>query len=323
MAMELKSRIIVLFGTSEFAVPVLEKLVQVGFRLALVVTTPDAPAGRKKVMTPPPVKVKALELGLKVYQPTNLRAVEAIEAIEAVKPDVGVVAAYGKIIPKAVIDLFSKGILNVHPSLLPSWRGPTPIQAAILAGDEKTGVTIMLIDEEMDHGPIVENREWRIENRETYATLYEKLAKLGADLLVETLPRWLAGELSPILQDHSKATYSKIFTREDAKIDWSKSAAEIDRMVRALNPEPGTGTQWQMANGKWQILKILRVGPIPYTLSPIPSAPGTVFEHEKRLAVRCKDGAVVLDIVQPEGKKPMSGADFLRGHREILGQVLQ
>lgn len=313
---------IVFFGTSEFAVPILEKLVEAGFRPVLVVTTPDAPKGKKQILTPSPVKVKTQALGLETHQPVTLKTPEAKEAIRAVRPFVGVLAAYGKIIPKAVIDLFPKGILNVHPSLLPRWRGPTPIQATILAGDEKTGVTIISIDEEVDHGPILAKSEIPILAADTYESLHEKLASLGANLLAETLSKWLNDEILPATQAHTKATFCHKFTREDAKIDWVKPAEEIDRQIRALNPEPGTYTRYKEQGVRDKELKILRATPIPYSISSIPSNPGEVFEYEKKLAVRCGEGALVLETIQPEGKQPMSAGDFVRGHREFVGQIL-
>lgn len=329
---------IVFFGTSRFAVPALEALVNAGMRPVLVVTTPDAPVGRKRVLSPSPLKAKALELGLEIIQPKTLKGgsradaslppknPEVLAKISAVKPDVGVLAAYGKIIPKALIEAFPKGIVNVHPSLLPRWRGATPIQAAMLAGDEKTGVTLTLLDEEVDHGPILAQQELRMPNDKTqmsnvsYPALHDMLAELGADLLVETLPKWVAGELSPSPQEHSKATFCKKLSREDAKIDWSKPAVEIERMVRAFNPEPGTWMEYEdRKRDEKKILKILKVSLLSssYRLSSTLMA-GTFFEHEKKLAVQCGTDALILEIVQPEGKKPMPGADWLRGHRGAM-----
>jgi methionyl-tRNA formyltransferase len=258
---------------------------------------------------------RARELGLPTIQPKTLKDPEVRDRVAAVNPDAGVLAAYGKIIPQALIALFPKGILNVHPSLLPRWRGPTPIQSAILAGDEKTGVTIILLDEEVDHGPILAQRELKMTNDKIqmsnvdYGTLHDTLATLGAELIVETLPKWLAGALPPTPQEHSRATYCKKFTREDAKIDWTQSAEEIDRLVRALNPEPGTWTD---------AIKIFRVRAIMHDST---QEPGTVFEYEKKPAVQCGGkSAVVLELVQPEGKKPMTGDAFLRGHRGLIGR---
>lgn len=317
---------VVFFGTGSFAVPILEKLASSAFRPVLVVTSPDAPKGRRAVLTPPPVKIAAEGLGLDVYQPISLKAEEAIQRIKSVEPTVGVSAAYGKIIPKRILNIFPKGILNVHPSLLPRWRGPTPIQAAILAGDEKTGVTIILMDEEIDHGPILAKRELPITNNQLlkpdYPVLSQKLAEIGAELIVDILQKWLWGALSPAPQNHDAATFCHKFTREDAKIDWSKPAEEINRMVRALNPEPGTWTSYQTTNSKLQIMKILAVTIPQHSQVCKDVVAGGVFEYEKKLAVKCGNGVLILDIVQPEGKKPMPGEAFLCGHPEIIGQIL-
>lgn len=348
---------IIFFGSAEFAltelkfaVVVLEKLCEAGFPPVLVVTTPDAPVGREQVLTPSPVKVKAKELGLEVFTPEKLDQ-EAIAKIKSFAPEVGISVVYGKIIPKELIEIFSKRILNIHPSLLPRFRGPTPIQSAILAGEEKTGVTIMLVDEEVDHGPILAQREFSIflpagdlpkgDNSQfsnlNYNTLHDELVKIGVALLLETLPRWLAGEITSVPQDHSKATFTRKFTREDGKINWQKSAEEIDRQIRALNPEPSTWTEFKARNEERKILKIIEAQPL--TLSPFDSTQGDperkpngsrervsgkqegeVFLENGELAVRCKDGSLILKTVQPEGKKPMTGQDFLRGHREIIGK---
>jgi methionyl-tRNA formyltransferase len=355
---------IVFFGTSAFAAPILEKLVGNGatFRPALVVTAPDALAGRKQILSPSPVKTKALELNLGVIQPKTLKDPEITAKVLKAKPDVGVLTAYGKIIPKPIIDLFPKGILNVHPSLLPRWRGPTPIQSAILAGDEQTGVTIILLDEKVDHGPILAQQKleignWKLEN---YDTLHEKLAKFGADLLIEVLPKWLDNRLSPAPQNHTAATFCRKFSREDAKIDWQKPVEEIDRMVRALNPEPGVWTTYQdkgqetmgrasnilqaqpfsnsrelenselknrkLENRKmegWRMLKILTARTFQHSIECWNVVTGGICSHEGRPVVKCGAGALILEIVQPEGKKPMSGEAFLRGHRDLIDTILR
>jgi methionyl-tRNA formyltransferase len=309
---------LVFFGTSDFALPILEALVRSDMRPVLVVTTPDSLRGRKQILSPSSVKIKAQELGIEIIQPKTLKDQEVISEIASYKPDVGVLAAYGKIIPKVLIDIFPKGILNIHPSLLPRWRGPTPIQAAILAGDEKTGVTIILLDEEVDHGPIISNFELKISNFETYESLHEKLSKIGADLIVETLPKWLTGDISPTPQDHSKATFCKKFTFEDGKIDWAKSAEEIARMIRALNPEPGTYTKFKDKNGKVKILKILAAQPFSNLRELENKKVGEIFAHNAKPVVKCAKSALILERVQPEGKKPMTGEEFLRGHTYLL-----
>lgn len=318
----MESRLI-FFGTSRFALPTLAKLLESGFRPELVVTTPDAFRGKKQLLTPPPVKSKALELGLEVYQPADLKAPEVIAELKKRAPTVGVLVAYGKIVPKAVIDLFPKGILNVHPSLLPRWRGATPIQAAIRAGDEVTGVTVILIDEDVDHGPILGQRTVRIDASEDYRILHDRLAAEAAELLGEVLPQWLAGKISAKAQDPSKATFCQKLASDAGRIDWSRPAVDIDRQVRALNPEPGTYTWYRENDGSERMLKILKVGVASLFQAGVPAVPGVVFEYDSKLAVTCGNGAILLETVQPEGKKPMSGEEFLRGHKKLVSQILR
>ncbi|MDP2665000.1 MAG: methionyl-tRNA formyltransferase, partial [bacterium] len=229
----------IFFGTSEFGVIVLEKLVQAGYKPVLVVTTPDKPAGRNLELTPPPVKVAAQKYSLEVVQP--VKPVEL--SLFKFEPDLFVVASYGEILPREVLDIPKKGTLNVHPSLLPQYRGPSPVHTAILNGDKSTGVTIMLLDEKMDHGPIVANSKFEILNSKlTYLELHNKLAELGAELLIKTIPEWVAGSIKAIPQDDSQATYTKIFKKEDGKINWNEPAEHIERQIRALAPWPGTWT---------------------------------------------------------------------------------
>ena len=252
---------IVFFGTPEFAVPTLEALVKAGYDIVAVVTQPDKPVGRGLKMEAPPVKVKAVELGLTVLQPTTLNfgiKPKGLESklslgLQSLRADLGVCVAYGKIIPKEILDIFPRGILNIHPSLLPKYRGPSPIQTAILNGDEETGVTIMLLDEEMDHGAVLAHITYHISPSTIGSELSQALAKEGAKLLVETLPKWLAGEIEPQPQDHNKATFTKMLERADGRIDWNKSAEGIEKMVHAYDAWPGTFTLW---SGKR--LKILR-----------------------------------------------------------------
>jgi methionyl-tRNA formyltransferase len=308
--MSLKPKII-FFGTSEFAVPALKALKNEGYEIAAVITNPDEPVGRKKVLTPPPIKVATQKLGFNVLQFPSLK----IENLKLKIPnaDVGVVAAYGKIIPSEIINLLKHGILNIHPSLLPKYRGPTPIQTTVLNGEKETGVTIIKIDEEVDHGGIISKSQIPISN-DDYKTLEYKLAKLGAELLIKILPDYLDGKITLQPQDHSQATFTKKFTREDAKIDWSKTAEEIDRQIRALNPEPGTWTTW---NGK--ILKISEAEVINKESGEI----SQVSKEENKIAVRTERGSIILKTIQLEGKKVMSAEDFVRGNRNFIGSILK
>ncbi len=228
----------IFFGTPEFASIILERLVQVGMSPIAVVTNPDRPAGRKKIITSPAVKlkVKDLKLHADIVQSEHLVKSD----FDGWGADVGILAAYGKIIPQEVIDAFPKGIIVVHPSLLPRYRGATPIQSAILNGDAETGTTLFMMDEKIDHGKVIGNASCLISNGDTYETLAEKLANRSADLLIETLPRYMRGEIESRVQDEAQATYTKKFSAEDGFVDLKKDAPEkIWRMVRALNPEPG------------------------------------------------------------------------------------
>lgn len=322
---------IIFFGTSEFAVPALEALKNEGYEIVAVITNPDEPVGRKKVLTPPPVKITAEKYGIKILQPEKLRNnTEFAEKLKTLKPGISVVVAYGKIIPAEIINLPRFGILNIHPSLLPKYRGPTPIQTTILNGEKETGVMIIKIDEEVDHGPILANYKIQISNDKNFQELQNELARLGAELLIKILPDYLAGKITPQPQDHSQATLTKKFTRDDARINWNKTAEEIDRQIRALNPEPGVWTTW---NDK--ILKILEAevtgeenrqnGQV--FLKPRRQGVGVPTEasgkKDDKIVVGTAEGLIVLKIIQPEGKKPMSAEDFVRGNEDFIGAVLE
>lgn len=252
---------IIFLGTPEFAALILEKLIKAELMLEAVICNPDKPTGRKQIITPPPVKVLAQKYGLTVYQPKD--KLELLEIMKKLQPDLAIVAAFGMIFQKEVLDIPKYGFINVHPSLLPKYRGPTPIQSAILNGEEKTGVTLYLMDEKVDHGAMIANSELRMQNTEwNYETLSKKLAEMGAELLIKTLPDFVAGKITPLPQDESQATYTKKFKTEDAYVDLAalqlaikgeprpdgrEKAVEIERKIRALNPEPGT---WTMKDGK-------------------------------------------------------------------------
>lgn len=240
----------VFFGTPKFAAIILEKLIKAGFSPALVICNPDKPVGRKKIITSPPTKILAEKHGIKVRQPEKLE-------INGIKADFAVVAAYAKIIPKEILDFFPKGVIGVHPSLLPRYRGPSPIQSAILAGEKETGVTLYLLDEKVDHGPILARDKLQILNSDNYESLSLKLAELGGKLLAETLPKFLNGEIKPQPQNEAEATYTKKITTENAFVKPEElrlaqetggvSAQDIYLKVKALNPEPGV---WTVQNNK-------------------------------------------------------------------------
>lgn len=241
------------------------------------------------------------------------------EDFKKMEPDICIVAAYGKIIPKEYLGVPKYGFLNIHPSLLPKYRGASPIQSVILNDDKETGVTIISMDEKVDHGKTVASIKYQVARDENYKSLEEKLAKLGAKLLIETLPKWMKGEIRPKEQDHSRATYIKKFSWPDGKIDWNKSVEEIDRQIRALNPEPGTWTTW---NNK--ILKILDAE--IYDAQPHHKHEqiyiGVVYEEKGSVFIPCSIGHIEPLKIQLEGKKPLSMKDFLNGHKDFIGSKL-
>lgn len=307
---------VVFLGTPEFAVPSLEALVKADrYDIVCVITQPDRPAGRGRKPRPSPVRQMAERLGLPVWTPENLKTPEAVERLRQLAPDVGVVVAYGEILRPNVLAIPPRGFVNVHASLLPKYRGAAPIQAAILAGDRETGVTIMLLDEGMDTGPILARRRVPIAEDETGASLAEKLAHLGAELLVETLPRWLAGEIQPQPQDHTQASVARMLKKADGRLDWSKPAEYLARQVRAYTPWPGTFTTW---DGK--LLKVLRAHAVQRPLEG--ARPGEVRLLPEGLAVATGEGWLVLDEVQLEGRKAVSGQAFRHGHPHIVGSRL-
>lgn len=315
---------IIFFGTSDFAVLTLEALVKNGYEIITVVTTPDEPAGRKQILTPPPVKIRAQGLGFRVLQPINLKDPKFLNDLyptpSTLSPDVGVVAAYGKIIPAEIINIPRHDLLNIHPSLLPKYRGPTPIQSAILNGEKETGITIIKIDEEVDHGPIIGSRVQDIGSSEKYEELETKLAKSGAELLIKILPDYLTGKVKLVEQDHGQATFTKKFTIEDGEIKPNDTAEAAYNKIRALNPEPGTYI-WINRKNKKTRLKVLEAQLLSY-LEAEPLSKG-LCEKNGFLALGLKNGSLLLKLVQPEGKKPMKGEDFARGNRDFIGTILE
>lgn len=308
---------IIFFGTPDFAVPALEALVGAGFSVAAVVTNPDEPAGRKQILTPPPVKIAAEKHGIPVLQPEKLEP--QFFQKDAPEADLFAVAAYGKIIPKSILEIPKRGAINIHPSLLPRWRGASPIQYTILSGDEKAGVTVMLIDELMDHGPILAQQELANYKPQytNYKTLHDESAKLGARLLAETLPKFLSGEIKPVPQEDAKATFSKILKKDDGRADWKKPAGEIARMVRALTPWPGVWTVWPR-DGKIFRVRIEEAEALP--LEPAQGSPGFVWQNrDEPLLVKTGRGSLAVKTLTLQGKKSLTSAEFLRGHPEIIG----
>lgn len=295
-------------GTPEFSVPSLHALAA-AHTVVGVVTQPDRPAGRGRQVVAPPVKVAALELGIPVIQPQRLREPEAMQQLQAWAPDLIVVAAFGQLLKPAVLDLPPFGCVNVHASLLPRHRGAAPISAAILAGDDETGVTIMRMDVGLDTGPMLTKRAISIAETDTTATLTDRLAVVGAGLLVETLPGYLSGAITPIPQDSTLATYAPQLKKEDGRLDFTETAEALARRVRALSPWPGAFCLWQ-----GQPLKVLEARPISGR-----GLQGTVSGGLDGPAIACADGQLLLIKIQPAGKRPMSALDFARGTRDFVG----
>lgn len=295
---------VVFMGSPDFALPSLRALAT-NFDVVGVVTQPDRPAGRGKQLTASPVKLFAQKAGIPLIQPERLRQPEAIEQLRAWAPDVIVVAAFGQILRQAVLDLPPHGCINVHASLLPRWRGAAPIQAAILHGDAETGVTIMKMDAGLDTGPMLSQRAIPIQPDDTAGSLSEKLSALGADLLVESLPKYLSGELTPKPQPEEGVTTVSMLDKAEGLLDPNLVAEILARKVRAFNPWPGAYLMW-----KGQPLKVHRAH-----VASGPSSPGVNSVTNGLPAVGTAFRLLVLDEVQPAGKKPMSGAEFLRGAR--------
>jgi methionyl-tRNA formyltransferase len=311
---------LVFAGTPEFAVPSLRALHDVGHEIALVITQPDRPAGRGRALTPSPVKSAALSLGLPILQPETFRAPGIADHLRSLDADAFVVVAYGEILRPEILSIPTRGVLNVHASLLPRWRGASPIPAAILAGDTETGVTIMLMDEGLDTGPILTQRSIPIADEDTTATLTPRLAELGAGLLSETLPRWLADDLTALPQDDATATTCRTLRKEDGRIDWRKPADHVSRMVRAYDPWPGAYTA---LNG--ETLRIWRARPSAREEAPTPA--GTVvflteINGEKGFTVQTGDGLLAVLEAQRAGRRRMTSSELLAGMPGLIGSVL-
>ena len=302
---------VVFFGSPDFAVPTLRALLDSPWRPIAVVTQPDRPSGRGRKLARPPVAELAADAGIAVLQPEHLRAPEAVAAIVALAPDLQIVAAYGQLLPAAVLDAPRYGTLNVHASLLPRWRGAAPIFAAIAGGDAETGATIMLVDETEDTGPILAQRATPIGERETAGELSDRLADLGAALLLETIPRWLAGEIAPQAQDDSLATRARRVRKEAGAIDWSQSAEQIARQIRAYTPWPGA----------FAALDGQRVRLAAATAERGTGAVGEIVAvDEDAIRVAAGEGIAAVERLQRAGKRELSAAEFARGASELVGK---
>lgn len=306
---------IIFMGTPDFSVPALQALLDdPAYKVVGVVTQPDRPAGRGKQLRPSPVKIAAQTADIPLFQPATLRKPEAVAHLAAWEPDAVIVAAFGQILRQNVLDLPQFGCINIHASLLPRWRGAAPIQAAIRSGDAETGITIMRMDAGLDTGPMIAQRTLPIEANETGQSLHDKLAVLGGELLLDTLPAYCAGDMPPQPQpdDETLITYAGQIKKDEGRINWQDSAAAIDRLVRAFTPWPGTFTTWDD-----RLLKI-KGG----TVTTGRANPGTVIAHQGALAIGTGEGLYRPQVLQLAGKKALNAADFQRGHATIIGATL-
>lgn len=302
---------IIYMGTPDFAVPALKALANSEHTVCAVFTQPDKPRGRKMIMTPPDVKVCAQELDIPVYQPQSMKSEEALEIINNYDPDVIVVAAYGQIIPKTVLDAPKYGCVNIHGSLLPKYRGASPIQQSVLNGDKITGVTTMLMDVGIDTGDILLTKETEIGENETSGELFDRLADLGGELILETLKALEEGTVTPVKQDESLSSHTSKIDKSLCPIDFTKSADEVHNKVRGLNPWPVATTKICGKNVKVYSTKLCeKSGKCGHVISTKP------------LIVACGEGSVEICEIQPEGKKRMSTEAFLAGHKIEIGDVI-
>ncbi len=300
---------IAFFGTPDFGLPALKKLIQNDkIKISFVVTQPDKKVGRKQILTPPPTKVEALNHNIPVFQPEKIK-----NFVLPYKIDLIITAAYGQIVPKTILEEPKYGALNIHGSLLPKYRGAACVQATILNGDKKTGITIIKMTEKLDAGPIVAQEEIKIKKEETAGELYKRLSLLASKMIVPVILSYIQGEIIPKPQDESRASYVGLLTKKDGKIDWNKSAVELERFVRAMTPWPGAYCFIKKDNIRIKIIKvnakILKVN--KYKI-------GKAFSCKKKLAVQCGQDALIIERLQISGKKEISGEEFLRGYRENI-----
>ncbi len=306
---------IVFMGTPAFSAPILRMLVEEGYDVISVVTQPDRPVGRKKVLTPTPVKEEALRLGLPIYQPEKLKNPEELQYVLDLEPDLIITAAFGQILPSAVLEAPKLGAINVHASLLPAYRGGAPIHQAIIDGQSETGVTIMYMVDRLDAGDIISQTVVPIESTDDTGTMFDKLSMAGMELLKETLPSIIDGTNSREQQDEEKVTYARNISREQERIDWSKSADSISNQVRGLHPWPVAFTTYNEQN--------MKIWKAAATVSTKSGKPGEVLElGDDALIVQTGEGVLAITELQPAGKKRMSAADYLKGPKIQVGDLL-
>ncbi len=305
---------VVFMGTPDFAVPCLEKLIDYGCDVVGVFTQPDKPVGRKRIITPPAVKICAVNNGLDVFQPEKIKNGESVEKIRSLNPDLIVVVAYGKILPKEILEAAPLGCINIHGSLLPKLRGAAPIQWSVINGDEYSGVTSMMMDEGLDTGDMLVKKQVKIDFNETSGELYDRLSFVGAEVLEETLKKLENGELIRIPQNDDESTYAPLLSKEISNIDWNESALTVYNKIRGLNPWPIAVTY--IDGVKFKIFKAEYV-------ENAAGRPGEVLENNKKLVIACGDNnAVSLKILQPDGKKQMDAVSFLSGNKLEKGKII-
>jgi len=308
---------LIFLGTPEFALSSLRKLVSANAPVLLVVTQPDRPCGRGKKLSAPPVKAMAEAFGIPVYQPERIKEKEALERIRAYEAECAVVVAYGQILSQTFLDGFALGTLNVHASLLPAYRGAAPIQRCLLAGETRTGISIMMLDAGMDTGPILSQRGLEIEEDETFGALHDRLAQLGAELLLETLKQWRAGRVLPVSQEDTLATYAPPILKTERRVVWDVPARRIVNVIRAFDPLPGA---YGVHQG--QRLKFFQAGLLPWKGDG--RAGEIVGCAERGLVVLGDDGqGLVIGELQLEGQRRLAAAEFLRGHAMRVGSLFE
>jgi methionyl-tRNA formyltransferase len=305
---------LIFIGTAEFGLPAFEALTKdENFEIVLVITQPDKPVGRKQIVTSSPIKISAEKKNITILQPEHI--IDIKEKISLLKPDLIVVAAYAQLIPEEILNLPKYGCLNLHASLLPKYRGSAIIQAAILNGDEQTGLTIIKMDKGLDTGPIVAQTIIKIDDNDTAETLYNKLSAMGADFMVETVKKYIAGKITPKIQNSSQTSYVKEITKSDGLIDWKKPAVNLEKFIRAMNSWP---MAWTWQDGKQ--VKIIAVQNQPIEINSY--KPGKTFKYNNGLAVQCGRDALIIKTLQLEGKNALESEEFLRGHKDFVGSVL-
>lgn len=311
----MKNKIRTIFiGTPGFGLPALQNLIKdASFDVVGIITQPDKPVGRKQIITSPPIKIEGEKNNIPVFQPEKICCIEG--EILNLKPNLIVVAAYAQIIPEKILDIPKYGSINIHGSLLPKYRGASCIQASIINGDTETGVTIMKMDIGLDTGDILAQNSLKIASNDTSDTLYTKVSKIGAELLIPTLKGYIAEDIKPKKQDSSKSSYAKQLKKEDGKINWDNSAEEIERFIRAMFSWPGA---WTTLNNKK--IKILKA-----TIEAVQKKNkiGELFIEDNQLAVQCSKDILFINNLQLEGKKETTGKEFIKGYKDLIGKILE